>query len=370
MKQSIKIDIIYFRVDRDTKMEFRFNDAGKMPVRTLASPVNDRDEFLYALKRGVYRSDTVIVVGGLGGNIYIPGIIGAAIGAPAEKVDYRALGFAEPAKPLVFPKGSIPLVTSDNRIGGMLLEKGRQSIIVLSEDTAVRHQLLNSLVYPYIFDLGMEDEPFVSDPVGAAPVAPTVEEVVTDAVQEVFSSSAVEMAEEIVEETVEEVAEAEAMPAEDEPAEETVETKEEPVEDIVEDTLEEPAEEIAEAETEEIAVEEIEEVAEEEPETVMLPNVSDGMFVIADDGSNDEDPDDVTPETIFSAYGSMPVEDKAFDAAVFTGYQEETDDEGYYGEEEYYKPRVSVGKIIGIAVALLCIGASAAIFTMIIMGLL
>ncbi len=352
MKQSIKIDIIYFGVERDTKMEFCFNDFDKMPVRTLATAAEGRDDFLYALKRAVYRSDIVIVVGGLSSKIYIPGIIGAAVGATAEKVDYKALGFAEPAQPLVFPKGAIPLVTPNNHIGGMLLEKGRQSIIVLSEDATIRHQLLEELIYPYIFDVEMEDNSNV-----------------------IYSSSAAVPEETIAEEPKEEaITEATvAEPAEELPAaEEAVPVEMEAAEEIAEEVAEEPAvEEIAEeAEATEIIEEFTEQAIEEADEEAPIGN-EEGLFVVVDDGS-DELGDEEDEEFVAFKDFVAPLADETLASAEYTGYQyDDAEDELPYADRDIYAPeRPSVAKILGIIVALLCIGASAAIFMLVILGLI
>ena len=133
-------------------MEFMFKDSGEHPIRLLTSDADDKEEFLYALKRAVFRSDNVIIVGGLNEKHYLPGLLSSAIGVPCVKVDYRALGFEESEKPLMFPSRSIPLVTPDREIGGFLIEKGRQAIIMLSEMFEVRRKLLENLIMPYIFD--------------------------------------------------------------------------------------------------------------------------------------------------------------------------------------------------------------------------
>lgn len=299
MKQSIKIDIIYFGVDRDTQMEFRFSDCDKMPIRTLASTASDRDEFLYALKRAVYRSDTVIVVGGLEGGIFAPALIGAAVGNPSEKVDYKALGLAEPAKPLSFPKFSIPLVTPDNRIGGMLLEKGGESIIVLSEDANVRHQLLDTLIYPYIFDMEAEKETIADSGVTYA----------TAFEQDDDGFCSIDVAEELISEGV----------------------KPDNAVDAEEKTAINP-----------------------------LPNVSDGMFVMA---VADDEAEEIAPEDF------VPLK---YETVDFTGYQpkDEEEEEAEEDDDEYYGPVIPVGKILGVIFALLCIGASAAMFTLFFMGLI
>lgn len=368
MMQSIKIDIIYFRVDRDTKMEFRFNDFEKMPIRTLATSVKERDEFLYALKRGVYRSDTVIVVGGMNGNVYLPGIIGAAIGAPIEKLDYKMMGFEEPERPLVLPKGSIPLVTEDDEIGGMLLEKGRQSIIVLSEDATVRHKLLDELVFPYIFDSGAEEvapAPAVSEPVKpAAPKVPTV----NPNSQDIFSSSEMIPAAE----TAEEIAPAIQETPEEKPVEAEVETEIE--EEKPNETLEpQPEESAAEPRKELFTVEPTEEKEQ-------LPNISDGMFVIAAD-DDDEDEEEFLPETVriepsvtsAPAIPYVPMKEINLPETQFTTYVEEDDEDDDFipeDEDEDYPSGVSFAKVLGVIVALLCIGTAAAIISMVLMDLM
>ena len=323
MMQSIKIDIIYFQVDRDTKMEFRFNDFEKMPIRTLATSVKERDEFLYALKRGVYRSDTVIVVGGMNGNVYLPGIIGAAIGAPIEKLDYKMMGFEEPERPLVLPKGSIPLVTEDDEIGGMLLEKGRQSIIVLSEDATVRHKLLDELVFPYIFDSSAEEAapaPAVSEPV--KPVAPKVLTFNPNS-QDIFSSSAMISAAEATEEIAPVIQETpEEKPVEAEPEREIGEQPEETVEPMPEKSVSEPEMELFNIE------------AEEKKE--QLPNISDGMFVIAaDEGDEDDDDEELMIETVrvepsrisTPVMPYVPMKEINLPETQFTTYVEEDDED-------------------------------------------
>lgn len=367
MMQSIKIDIIYFKVDRDTKMEFRFNDFEKMPIRTLATSVKERDEFLYALKRGVYRSDTVIVVGGMNGNVYLPGIIGAAIGAPIEKLDYKMMGFEEPERPLVLPKGSIPLVTEDDEIGGMLLEKGRQSIIVLSEDATVRHKLLDELVFPYIFDSGAEElspAPAVSEPV--KPAAPKVPAFNPNS-QDIFSSSAMISAAE----TAEEIAPEMQKTPEEKPVEAESECE---IEEQPEETVEPmPEESVAEPEREQFEVKPAEEKEQ-------LPNISDGMFVITPD-EDDDDEEELLIETVkvepnlasTPAMPYVPMKEINLPETQFTTFVEEDDEDDDFipeDEDDDYTSGVSFAKVLGVIVALLCIGAAAAIISMVLMDLM
>jgi len=377
MMQSIRIDIIYFRVDRDTKMEFRFNDFEKMPIRTLATSVKERDEFLYALKRGVYRSDTVIVVGGMNGNVYLPGIIGAAIGAPIEKLDYKLMGFAEPERPLVLPKGSIPLVTEDDEIGGMLLEKGRQSIIVLSEDAAVRHKLLDDLVFPYIFEMDAGEVEGETNAPEKAPLKPNVTEEkpqVSD-FEDIFSSSAAVNSTEIAEEITPEPEQPELEKIEPEEVEpeypEPEEVKSQESEGVfhIAELPEDDEEDSAALQVKIIAAEpEVQEKTAESDAVLnaTAPNISNGMFVIA------QDEDDESEEDTFAAGEVIPfaaMSEANYPSTEFTAFvDEEEEAEEYYDDEDYYQSNISFAKVLGVIVALLCIGGAAAIFSMLFMG--
>lgn len=342
MKQSIKIDIIYYCVERDTKMEFEFSDSSDMPVRTLASTAEDKKEFLFALKRAVFRSDTVIVVGGLTGGTYLPAVLASAVGTPLEKLDYRSLGFTEPAKPLMFPKGSIPLVTDGNDIGGLLIEKGRQAIILLTENASIRHELLNSLVYPYIFDGGREE--FDSEPV-------TQEELVLSEPAAVLQPEA-EIAEEPVPEDI----------ASSKPDEEI--TEEIPAENNAGEAVE-SEESISADET----VSDSGEKTEEESVTKLplikeLPSVSDGMFVIADDG-NEEEEDNVD---MFSDY-PVPVDTRDDYSSMILGNPDNGD---IYVENEgdEYPSGSGFIKFLGVFIGVLSIATAAALIVLYFMGLI
>jgi len=107
---------------------------------------------LYSLKRAVSRSNIIVTVGGFCEKPFLPSILATAIGSSCASVDYEALGFVKPKNPIFLPKESLPLITSKGIIGGCIIEHPKQAIIMLTEDRAVRNEILMELVYPYVVD--------------------------------------------------------------------------------------------------------------------------------------------------------------------------------------------------------------------------
>ncbi len=148
MAAPIKADIIYYCSASDFELEF--NLCGCCTMRLLSDKPQDRASFVRSLGRAVSRSQLLFVVGQADGeNALLPNLC-SAIGYPLETRDLSGLGAQEE---ITLPKGSIPLVTSDGRFGGCVIECGPQAIIALTDDRDLRKQICRELLFEYVRDL-------------------------------------------------------------------------------------------------------------------------------------------------------------------------------------------------------------------------
>jgi len=148
MDTDIKIEIIYFCQSSDIKLEFGLR--GEYPLRLLTSSCNDYHSFLSSLKKAVARSEIIITVGGFFGDKYLPDILGRSIGQNCKKIDLTKYNLNSTHETMLLPDGAIPLISSDRKFGGCVIESGPQSILMLTEENHVRLSLLFELVLPYI----------------------------------------------------------------------------------------------------------------------------------------------------------------------------------------------------------------------------
>lgn len=145
MVPDLKLEVIYFKTSTDFKMEFKL--CGLCNVRFLSAMVNDTRTFLQALQKSVSRSRVIITVGGFNCDEYLPQILSQAIGSKTVEVkvnEFSEEGFAK------IPEGSVPLYTKSGDFCGAVIEKGDQSIIMLSENKELSHEVLDTLVSPYV----------------------------------------------------------------------------------------------------------------------------------------------------------------------------------------------------------------------------
>ena len=299
MIQNIKVDIIYYLMGSDFEMEF--NLCGCCRMRLLTDKAKDKRSLVEDMSKAVSRSRVTIICGPLFSEEGLINITAKATNRRLVTVDNKEYGINSDGEVNIVA-GAIPLVTRDGIFGGLIMESGPQTIILLTEAKSVRKDIMQTLIHPYIEELSIiperrggshleetakDEEPIEDISSGKhleTPAESSVEEISSD------SQKSEENAEETVEETIEETPEAEVQ---EEVVEET--TQQEPP------AQEEAQESGKETETEEETEEETQEAGEEEtaePSKQETQDAADGeiMFVFPDyeddDGETDIEPQD------------------------------------------------------------------------------
>lgn len=150
MISNLKVDIIYYKTPSDFELEFNLNGCCRM--RILKEKVEDKKQLVTALARDVSRSKVIIVVTDLLGEKNGVEIISSAIGYKYEPVDKLAHSIKS-GDDIKAPHGCLPLVTKSGQYGGCIVECGKQSIILISSDRPLRHEIMRSYIHQYIFDI-------------------------------------------------------------------------------------------------------------------------------------------------------------------------------------------------------------------------
>ncbi len=154
MFQNMKVDVIYYKTNTDFEMEF--NLCGCCRMRLLTDKVPDRKTTVYALARSVARSKIIITVGPLFGEEGVISTISTAIGSKLAVVDNDKFGIKSTSEIQIID-GSVPLVTSDGFFGGLIIERGNQTMILLTESKSVRKTVMQELIHPYIAEIYAEE---------------------------------------------------------------------------------------------------------------------------------------------------------------------------------------------------------------------
>ncbi|MBQ4119038.1 MAG: hypothetical protein IJD45_01445 [Clostridia bacterium] len=158
MLENFKTDIIYY--DTASDFELEFNLCGCCRMRLFNDKCSDKKSLLLSLSRAVSRSRVIIVTTSLFGENNIFKTVASAIGSDTETIDNSQYNIASDTEITVI-KGSLPLVTEDGIFGGCIIESGPQSLIVLTDNQAVRKTLMKNLIHPYIKEIasGNDDAP-------------------------------------------------------------------------------------------------------------------------------------------------------------------------------------------------------------------
>lgn len=150
MFQNMKVDVIYYKTNTDFEMEF--NLCGCCRMRLLTDKTPDRKTMVHSLARAVSRSKIIIIVGSLFGDSGSIVSVAEAIGSKLSITDNKTYGIKSDNEISII-SGSTPLVTNDGIFGGCIIESGPQTMILLSENKAVRKNIMQSLIHPYIEEL-------------------------------------------------------------------------------------------------------------------------------------------------------------------------------------------------------------------------
>lgn len=162
MLENIKLDIIYYGTQKDFEMEF--NLCGCCRMRLLTATAEDLKSFVNCIKVAVARSRVILLCGELFGEAGLLNIISKAVGRDFEEVENPLYGIAGDGKTSLL-KQSIPLVTSNGKLLGCVIEQGPQAIIMLSDDKDGRKEIMQNLVHPYIKELSKSETDTATDSV-------------------------------------------------------------------------------------------------------------------------------------------------------------------------------------------------------------
>lgn len=150
MLQNLKVDIVYYKTNTDFEMEF--NLCGCCRMRLLTDKVSDKKTLIHDLARAVSRSRVIIIAGRLSGEEGIIEITARSIAKTVTQIDKSIYGIKS-EETIGIINGATPLVTPDGDFGGCIIESGPQSMILLSEDRAIRKTVMHTLIHPYIEEL-------------------------------------------------------------------------------------------------------------------------------------------------------------------------------------------------------------------------
>lgn len=150
MFHNMKTDVIYYKTNTDFEMEFNLCGCCRMRLLTDKSP--DKKTMIHSLSRAVSRSKIIIIVGSLFGENGTINAVAGAIGSKTVVTDNKTYGIKSNDEIQIL-SGSTPLVTSDGIFAGCIIESGPQSMILLTENKAVRKNVMHTLIHPYIEEL-------------------------------------------------------------------------------------------------------------------------------------------------------------------------------------------------------------------------
>lgn len=150
---NIKVDVVYFSKSSDFEMEFNLCGCCRMRLLTEKGD-STKKTFVENLAVAANRSRIIIACGPIEGEGNIIETTATAIKAPITQVNNKDFGIASET-PAEIITGALPLVSSSGVFGGCVIESGPQSIILISDDKAVRKNLMKNLIHPYIEELSI-----------------------------------------------------------------------------------------------------------------------------------------------------------------------------------------------------------------------
>lgn len=147
---NLKLNIIYYKTSSDFEMEFNLNGCCRM--RIFKDKVETPKEFVTTLARDIERGRITILVTDLTGEDGCIDLASKALGLESvspEKGEYGIKGEGD----LKMLSGGVPLVTSNGIYGGFIIESGSQSIIIITSDRTIRHEIMKAYIHNYVFDV-------------------------------------------------------------------------------------------------------------------------------------------------------------------------------------------------------------------------
>lgn len=158
---NIKVDVVYFSKSSDFEMEFNLCGCCRMRLLTEKGD-STKKTFVENLAVAANRSRIIIACGPVEGEGNIIETTATAIKAPITQVNNKDFGIASET-PAEIITGALPLVSSSGVFGGCVIESGPQSIILISDDKAVRKNLMKNLIHPYIEEISIMPIPGIED---------------------------------------------------------------------------------------------------------------------------------------------------------------------------------------------------------------
>lgn len=150
---NIKVDVVYFSKSSDFEMEFNLCGCCRMRLLTEKGD-STKKTFVENLAVAANRSRIIIACGPVEGEGNIIETTATAIKAPITQVNNKDFGIASET-PAEIITGALPLVSSSGVFGGCVIESGPQSIILITDDKAVRKNLMKNLIHPYIEEISI-----------------------------------------------------------------------------------------------------------------------------------------------------------------------------------------------------------------------
>lgn len=150
MLYNLRSDIIYYKSSSDFELEF--NLCGCCRMRLLTDKPSNKKAFVHSLARAVSRSRVILIAGPIFGEENTIEIVSQALAATTEVVDNAAYGISSDDEISII-KGALPLVSNDGSFGGCIIESGPQTMILLTDNKALRKNIMSTLIHPYIAEL-------------------------------------------------------------------------------------------------------------------------------------------------------------------------------------------------------------------------
>ena len=147
---NLKLDIIYYKTASDFELEF--NLSGCCRMRIFKDKVDSQKDLIPTLARDVSRSSIILIVTDLFGENSGVETVTKAVGlnlTVPNKIEYGI----KTADHIKIPNGAVPLVTKSGIYGGCIIESGPQSIIIVSNVRALRHEIMKAYIHNYVFDV-------------------------------------------------------------------------------------------------------------------------------------------------------------------------------------------------------------------------
>ena len=150
MIPNLKVDIIYYKTQSDFEMEF--NLSGYCRMRIFKTSADTQEELINSLATDLDRSQVTIIVSDVLDKDSGVATVADAIGIDLVSVNKDEFNISSDEE-IYIPKNAVPLISKSGAYGGCILESGIQSIILITDNRALRHEVMKTLVHQYIFDI-------------------------------------------------------------------------------------------------------------------------------------------------------------------------------------------------------------------------